>query len=237
VRLNKFLAQYGGISRRHADRFIREGRVRINGRVLRELGLRVDPEIDKIHLDGKRVSVKGDQLYLLLNKPSGYLVTSRDPQKRSTVFQLLGKMKDRVFPVGRLDQDTEGVLLFTNDGELAHRLAHPQHGMVKGYRALVSGRVDEQELDRFLKGIRLEDGLARARSVKLLARGFHTSEVYLEIITGKKRQVKRMCAAIGHPVMRLRRTTFAGLSAEGLDPGQWRYLTRAEIQRLKSANG
>jgi len=197
----------------------------------------VDPETDEISLDGSRVSARGNRLYLLLNKPAGYLVTSSDPQGRPTVFDLLGGLKGRVFPVGRLDRDTEGVLLFTDDGELAHRLAHPRHRMTKGYRALVSGIVDEKKLRRLLKGIQLEDGVARAGAVKLLAHGSDYSEIYLELTTGKKRQVRRMCAAIGHPVVRLRRSTFAGLSAEGLRCGQWRYLSSAEVQRLKSARG
>jgi 23S rRNA pseudouridine2605 synthase len=186
-------------------------------------------------LDKTRIFVGGDRLYILLNKPAGYLVTSADPQGRPTVFALLGKLKNRVFAVGRLDQDTEGVLLFTDDGELAHGLAHPKHGKVKEYRAEVSGTVDQEKLQKLIEGVQLEDGIARARSAKLLSRGSHHSEIYLKLITGKKRQVRRMCAAIGHPVIRLRRTSFAGLSAQGLQSGQWRYLTRAEVRKLKSA--
>ena len=237
MRLNRFLAQRGGISRRQADRSILEGRVRVNGQEVRELGLRVNPETDDVFLDGARVSDQDKRLYILLNKPAGYLVTSSDPQGRPTVFDLLESVKARVFPVGRLDQDTEGVLLLTNDGELAHRLAHPRHGVIKGYWALISGMVDERELQKLVRGIRLEDGVARAKIVKLLSHESESSEIYLQLTTGKKRQVKRMCAAIGHPVLRLRRMTFADLSTEGLSCGQWRHLSEAEVQRLKSIDG
>lgn len=197
--------------------------------------MRVDSERDEITLNGTKVSIKKDRLYLLLNKPAGYLVTSSDPHGGPTVFDLLGGLKNRVFSVGRLDRNTEGVLLFTDDGELAHRLAHPRHGITKGYLAFVSGIVDEQKLERLLKGVWLEDGKAQARAVKLLARRSDHSEIYLELATGKKRQVRRMCAAMGHPVVRLRRTMFAGLSAEGLPCGQWRHLSSVEVEKLKSA--
>jgi pseudouridine synthase len=194
----------------------------------------VDPEADEIFLDGGRVSAQGQRLYILLNKPAGYLVTASDPQGRPTVFDLLGKVRGRVFPVGRLDQDTEGLLLLTDDGELAHRLAHPRHGVIKGYWALLSGRVGEGELQKLLKGVRLQDGVACAKMAKLLSAGSDSSEIFLELITGKKRQVKRMCAAIDHPVLKLRRQTFADLSVEGMRCGQWRYLSETEVQRLKS---
>lgn len=194
----------------------------------------MNPETDEIFLDGERVSAQSKRLYILLNKPAGYLVTSSDPQGRPTVFDLLGEVKARVFPVGRLDQDTEGVLLLTDDGELAHRLAHPSHGAVKGYWALILGRVEEEELQKLVKGVQLADGMACAKMAKVLSPGSECSEIYLELITGKKRQVKRMCAAIGHPVLKLRRQIFADLSLEGLECGQWRFLSETEVQRLKS---
>lgn len=203
--------------------------------MITELGLQIDPQADEIFLDETRVLIEEDRIYVLLNKPAGYLVTSSDPQGRPTVFDLLGKFKNRVFSVGRLDQDTEGVLLFTDDGDLAHSLAHPRHGKVKEYRAQVSGAVDEKKLQSLIEGVRLEDGIARAKSVGLISREPHHSEIYLKLTTGKKRQVRRMCAAIGHPVVKLRRTSFAGLSAKGLQIGQWRYLSRAEVNQLKSA--
>jgi pseudouridine synthase len=176
-----------------------------------------------------------DKIYVLLNKPAGYLVTSSDPQGRPTVFDLLEGLDRRIFSVGRLDQDTEGVLLLTDDGDLAERLVHPRHSVIKGYQAKVSGAVDDRKLSKLLHGVSLEDGLASAKAVKLLARGSHHSEIYLELTSGKKRQVKRMCAAIGHPVIALRRTIFAGMSAGDLALGQWRYLTSRELDQLKAS--
>jgi len=204
---------------------------------VRELGFHVDPVADEVSLDGIKVLSKKNRLYLLLNKPAGYLVTSSDPRGRPTVYELLGEVKDRVFPVGRLDRDTEGLLLFTNDGELAHRLAHPRYGLTKRYWALVSGAVNDRKIKKLLKGIRLEDGIARATDVKVLACESGHSEICLELTTGKKRQVRRMCMAIGHPVVRLRRTAFAGLSDDGLPCGQWRHLSSVEVHRLKSSKG
>lgn len=233
--MNRFLAQHGGISRRQADRYILEGRAQVNGQCVKELGLRVNPERDEVSLDGVRVSAENTRLYLLLNKPAGYLVTSVDPQGRPTVFDLLEGIKSRIFSVGRLDYDTEGVLLLTNDGELAHRLTHPSHKIIKGYQAKVIGIVDDHKLKNLLKGIRLDDGISRATTAKLLYRKADHSEIYLELTTGKKRQVKRMLAAIGHPVISLRRTVFAGLNTEGLSSGQWRHLSTNEVKRLRSA--
>lgn len=204
---------------------------------MKELGLCIDPAADEISLDGTKVFARENRLYLLLNKPAGYLVTSSDPQGRPTVYDLLGEVKERVFPVGRLDRDTEGLLLFTNDGELAHRLAHPRYGLTKGYWALVSGSVNAQKIKKLLTGIRLEDGRARATDAKILVCESGHSEIYLKLTTGKKRQVRRMCTAIGHPVVRLRRTAFAGLSDEGLPCGQWRHLSPVEVHRLKSGKG
>jgi 23S rRNA pseudouridine2605 synthase len=200
------------------------------------LGLRVDPHADEILFDGAKIRDRTDRICLLLNKPAGYLVTSSDPQGRPTVFDLLQDLDRRVVAVGRLDKDTEGVLLFTDDGELAHRLAHPKHEIVKGYAARISGSIEPQGIKKLLLGVRLEDGVARAMQARILDRSSQHSEIYLELITGKNRQVKRMCAAIGHPVIKLRRISFAGLSAEGLLTGQWRYLSGEEVDRLKSTS-
>lgn len=233
--MNKFLAQNGGISRRQADQHIRRGRVQVNGQVISELGSKIDPEVDDVRLDDVRVKQGSDRIYVLLNKPAGFLVTSSDPQGRPTVYDLLEGFDQRIFSVGRLDQDTSGVLLLTDDGHLAERLTHPKHLVIKGYHAKVLGSVADRELDKFLAGILLEDGPAQAKAVKLLSRGSRHSEIYLELTSGRKRQVKRMCAAIGHPVIELRRTIFAGMTVGELPLGKWRYLTSREVDLLKAS--
>jgi pseudouridine synthase len=192
----------------------------------------VDEERDGVTLDGRPITVESGQLYVLLNKPAGYLVTASDPQGRPIIYDLLEEIPRRIFPVGRLDMDTEGVLLLTDDGDWAHHLMHPRHRSIKGYRAEVKGAVRPADLDRLTGGVTLEDGLSRAESARLESAAADASVLYLELITGKKRQVKRMCDAIGHPVRRLVRISFAGLTAEDLEPGAWRYLTPEEVARL-----
>ena len=206
--------------------------MRVNGRRVTQPGLLVDEEHDSVTLDGRLLTVETGQLYVLLNKPAGYLVTASDPQGRPTVYDLLEEIPRRVFPVGRLDLDTEGVLLLTDDGEWAHRLMHPRHEAVKEYRAVVKGQVRETDLVRLTRGLTLEDGLAKAAEARLESSAADGSVLYLQLITGKKRQVKRMCAAIGHPVHRLTRISFAGLTAGDLAPGKWRYLKPEEVTQL-----
>jgi 23S rRNA pseudouridine2605 synthase len=230
--LNRFLARHSGISRRQADQRILEGRVRVNGQQVLHPGLLVDEANDSVTLDGQMITIEPGYLYVLLHKPAGYLVTAADPQGRPTVYELIREVPRRVFPVGRLDRDTEGVLLLTDDGDLAHRLMHPRHEVIKGYRADVKGSVRAADVVRLTKGLTLEDGLSRARSARLESAASSHSVIYLELITGKKRQVKRMCAAIGHPVVKLQRVSFGGLTAGDLAVGRWRYLTPEEIARL-----
>jgi pseudouridine synthase len=192
----------------------------------------VDEEHDSVTLDGHLLTVGTGQLYVLLNKPAGYLVTASDPQGRPTIYDLLEEIPRRVFPVGRLDLDTEGVLLLTNDGEWAHWLMHPRHEAVKEYRAVVKGQVRETDLVRLTRGLILDDGLSRAKAARLESSAADVSVISVQLITGKKRQVKRMCAAIGHPVRRLVRISFAGLTAGDLAPGKWRYLEPEEVSRM-----
>jgi len=208
------------------------GRVQVNGRRVIQPGLQVDESRDQVSLDGRPLEVESGRLHILLNKPAGYLVTASDPQGRPTVYDLLEEIPRRIFPVGRLDLDTEGVLLLTDDGDWAHHLMHPRHEAIKGYRAFVKGEVRAADLDRLTRGLILEDGPARAVEARLESFASGRSVIYLELITGKKRQVKRMCAAIGHPVSRLVRVSFAGLTVGDLKPGQWRHLKSEEVTRL-----
>jgi 23S rRNA pseudouridine2605 synthase len=226
-RLQKVLAAVGWGSRRVCEELIAAGRVTVNGEVA-ELGRRVDVEHDLIEVDGAPVGVKPGLVYLLLNKPAGVVTTARDPQGRPTVVSLV-PAAPRVFPVGRLDVDTEGLLLLTNDGELANRVAHPSHGVEKEYLVDVErGRVSPGALRRLREGIELDDGLTAPAKVTQPQPGV----LRIAIHEGRNRQVRRMCDAIGHPVRRLVRVRIGPLSDRRLRPGQWRPLTPAELKAL-----
>lgn len=228
-RLQKVLARAGFGSRRTCEELIASGRVRINGDVA-ELGRRVDVDADEVRVDGALVGVRPGHVHLLLNKPTGVVTTADDPQGRPTVVSLVPD-DPRVFPVGRLDMDTEGLLLLTNDGDLAHRLTHPSFGIEKEYIAHVEGEPTRGAVRRLREGIELEDGMTAPAGANLLA----PSIIRITIHEGRNRQVRRMCEAIGHPVKRLIRTRIGPLSDRSLKPGSWRELTQKELRALERA--
>jgi 23S rRNA pseudouridine2605 synthase len=232
-RLQKVLAQAGLGSRRACEALIEAGRVEVNGEVA-TLGRRVDPEHDRVTVDGVTIPVRPGLVYYLLNKPPKVVTTAHDPEGRPTVLDLV-PAEPRVFPVGRLDWDTEGVLLLTNDGPLAHGLTHPSHGVPKTYLADVSGVPGRAALRRLREGVDLDDGRtapAKARVAQATPAG---AALEIVIHEGRNRQVRRMCEAVGHPVRRLVRTRFGPLHDQRLAPGQWRALTQAEIRALYAA--
>ena len=226
MRLNAYLARAGVASRRGADELIKAGRVTVNGEP-GQLNTFVQSR-DRVELDGERVKLQ-PLAYVLLHKPAGAVTTARDPQGRRTVVELVDHPA-RVVPVGRLDADTTGALLLTNDGELAHRLAHPRYEVEKVYEAEVEGDLSDDALDQLRAGIELDDGPTSPAQVRRLASG----RIELGIHEGRKHQVKRMLAAVGHPVARLHRSRYAGLTLEGLEPGRWRELEPSEVARLRS---
>jgi 23S rRNA pseudouridine2605 synthase len=229
MRLNAFLARAGVASRRRADELIRAGRVRVNskpGQLNTDVG-----RPDVVEVDGERVELQRLS-YVLLHKPAGVVTTARDPHGRRTVVDLVPP-EPRVVPVGRLDADTTGALLLTNDGDLAHRLAHPRYGVPKVYEAEVEGSPSREALARLRQGIELEDGLTAPAEARRLAAG----RLELTLHEGRKHQVKRMCEAVGHPVRRLHRARYAGFDLEGLEPGEWRHLARDEIASLRAGVG
>ncbi len=221
-------------SRREADRWIVEGRVSVNNRVIDELGAKVDEERDIVQVDGRRIQAQTKPVYVLFNKPAGYLVTLKDPFDRPTIKRWLPASLGRIFPVGRLDLDSEGLLLLTNDGELAYRLSHPRFGVKKVYVAKVRGAPDKDALRRLERGVYLEGEKTAPAKAALLAPGQKSSWLRLELQEGRKREVREMCRAVGHPVLGLRRIEFAGLSLMDLKPGQWRHLEPREVRRLKT---
>jgi 23S rRNA pseudouridine2605 synthase len=226
MRLNAYLARAGVASRRKADELIKAGRVTVNGEP-GQLNTFVERR-DRVAVDGERVSPQ-QLAYVLLHKPAGTVTTASDPQGRPTVVDLVD-LPERVVPVGRLDVETTGALLLTNDGPLAHRLAHPRYGVEKVYVADVEGRPDERALRTLSEGVELEDGMTAPATVRCLA----PSKVELKLHEGRNRQVRRMLEAVGHPVRHLHRSVYAGLTLEGLEPGAWRELEPSEVERLRS---
>ena len=227
-RLQKLIARAGVCSRREAEKLIAAGRVTVDGQIVKELGAKADTR-QKICVDGKRLHLE-EKIYLLLNKPRGYVSTAKDERGRKTVLDLLGdNFTERVYPVGRLDLNSEGLLILTNDGDLTNALIHPRYEVSKTYRATVTGEVTEEKLDSLRAGIELDDGLTAPAEVYLLADNL----VEVTIHEGRNRQVRRMFAAIGCDVKRLRRIKFAGLTLDGLPVGKFRTLTAAEVARLK----
>ncbi len=224
-------------SRREADRLVEEGRVQVNRRVVRRPGTLVDEASDRVAVDGKPINLPATKVYILLNKPSGYIVTMNDPQGRKTVTELLPSLPFRLFPVGRLDRDSEGALLFTNDGELANRLLHPRYGFKKIYEVKVKGYVTDQQLDRLKQGIFIDGRKATPDKVGLIYRNRQYSYLRLEIHEGRKHEVRKMFYALDLDVKKLRRVAMAGLSIKGLRPGFWRYLKKEEILKLKKQAG
>ncbi len=232
IRLNKFLARHGVASRRRADLLIRQGRVTVNGQRVTEVGAKVSPGAD-VRVDGQPLGEAPPLEYVMLHKPAGYVTTRRDFRDRPTVMDLLPPELQHLFPVGRLDQDTTGLLLLTNDGELTFQLTHPRHECEKTYVAVVEGELDEAEAERLRRGIVLKDGKTAPAKVRVLERGRERTTVELTIHEGRKRQVRRMFQALGKPVVSLARVRVGPLCLGELAQGQWRRLSEGELRDLR----
>jgi pseudouridine synthase len=232
-RIQKILAKAGIASRREAERIVMEGRVAVNGNVIDALGFKADPLRDSIKVDGKRITGFGTKVTLLLNKPRGYLSTVKDPKGRPTVMDLLKNLRGRLYPVGRLDFDAEGLLLLTNDGDLANVLTHPRYSIPRTYLVKVGGIPDEKRLAKLTKGVMLEDGKARVTSVQMLRQKEKNSWIQVVVTEGRNRLVKRMFSAIGHSVLKLKRVQYGPIQLGDLPFGQFRYLTAEELAKLK----
>ena len=234
IRLQKYLANQGVASRRAVEKMITEGRIRLNDTLVDKLGVKIDPQKDKVTVDGQPLAHTAPVLrYILLYKPAGYICSAHDERERRTVLDLLQGVDERVYPVGRLDYHTSGLLLLTNDGELTHKLLHPSHQVKKTYIAEVEGIPDKEALARLKRGIRLDDGMTAPADVRLQKNRGTGASLEIKIHEGRNRQVRRMLDAVGYPVKHLRRAAFAFLDLNGLKPGQWRELNGEEIDRLK----
>jgi 23S rRNA pseudouridine2605 synthase len=237
-RLQKVLAQAGVASRRASEELIRQGRVQVNGQVVTELGTKVDPNLDEISVDGTPIADPAEKVYLILNKPPGYISTVHDPWGRPTVLDLI-PYEERLYPVGRLDAESEGLLLLTNDGRLTHRLTHPRYEHEKEYLTLVRGHPKDAILSRLRRGVDLEEGRTAPAEVNRVSRkeGLETppDTTWLRIVVheGRKRQIRRMCAAVGHPVQRLVRVRMGPIELGDLPVGECRPLSTKEVRRLQ----
>ncbi len=236
-RLQKILAERGVASRRAAEKIILEGRVTVNGLVVDTLGSKADPEKDAITVDGKELPQQSDKpVYILLFKPSGYITSVGDPRKRRTVLDLL-PVKERVYPVGRLDYATSGCLLITNDGDLTNGLLHPKGEVPKTYECAIKGEVSNAQIQMLEKGIRLRDGITAPAKASIKKKVGDITIVNITIHEGRNRQVRRMMAALGLDVAWLCRRGFAGLDVKNMKPGEWRYLTEQEVKALENKAG
>ena len=240
-RLQKILSTAGVASRRLSEELILQGRVSVNGQTVTELGTKADPSVDEIKVDGRRIKTEQRKRYVLLNKPRGYITTRSDPEGRPTVMDLMKGIKEYIYPVGRLDYDSEGLLLLTNDGELAARLTHPRHEVEKVYEARVKGVPDDRALDRLARGVPIDGrrtAPAKIRASEPFARGSgEQTIVEISIHEGRQRQVRKMFEAVGHPVVRLKRVRIGPLEDPDMPVGHWRELTPQEVSRLRKASG
>jgi len=235
IRLQKFLADAGIASRREGERLIQAGRVEVNGRVVTALGVRVEPERDQVRVDGRRVRSVERRAYYLLNKPKGTITSASDPEGRPTVVELLQGVRERVFPVGRLDWSSEGLLILTNDGDLAYRLTHPANHVAKVYRVKVKGSVEEDDLRTLRRGLVLDGRRTLPARVERIS-GQANSWLEVTLYEGRKNQIRRMLDRLGHRVQKLKRIAIGPIRDRALKPGEWRRLTPDEIRRLREGS-
>lgn len=234
IRLQKYLAEAGIASRRKCEEYITDGRIKVNGKVINELGTKVNPEKDEIYFDDKKIENKEELVYILLNKPIGYVTTAKDQFNRDTVMNLI-KIKERVVPVGRLDMYTSGALLLSNDGNFVYKITHPKHEINKTYTVTLKGIVTKEDVEKLEKGVDIGGYTTKPAKVKILKTDIEKNISRLEITIheGKNRQVRKMCEAIEKKVQALHRTKIGNISVKTLKIGQWRYLTKKEIEELK----
>ena len=232
VRINKYLSLCGVTSRRGAETLINEARVTVNDLTVEKLGVVIDDEKDVVKVDGTEIRPVSEKIYVVMNKPRRVMTTLHDPFRRRTVLQLLKNLGHRVYPVGRLDYDTGGVLVLTNDGDLAYRLAHPRYQVEKVYEARIVGRFEWADKEEIEKGVKLEDGAIGRARVDILGYERSTTRIRLVLTEGRKREVKQLCKSVGKPVKQLFRVEFAGITCRGLRPGKWRHLNVTEVNSL-----
>ena len=234
IRLQKYLAECGIASRRKAEEYIQEGKVQVNGKVVTKLGVKINPEKDIVYFNNKKVAKQNENIYILLNKPIGYVTTTKDQFNRETVLDLIKGINKRIVPVGRLDMYTSGALILTNDGDFTYKVTHPSHEITKTYVATLRGIVTYEEMEKLKSGVEIEDYLTRPAKVKILKTDTekNISRIEITIHEGKNRQVRKMCEAIGRNVMALHRSKIGNIGVKDLKIGEWRYLSSTEIKSI-----
>lgn len=233
MRLQKYMALCGVASRRKAEELILEGVVKVNNKVIKELGVTIDPDKDIIKVNDKRIVAESRKVYIMLNKPVGFVTTLKDEKDRRIVTDLIEGVKERIYPVGRLDADTTGLLILTNDGDLAYKLTHPSNEVMKRYIAIVEGVPNKWELEKFRSGLIIDGKPTAEAFIKIAKRYEDESILDIAIHEGRNRQVKKMCESINHPVKKLKRISIGNLELGGLNLGNWRYLEESEVEYLK----
>ncbi|MBS6509532.1 MULTISPECIES: pseudouridine synthase [Paraclostridium] len=235
MRINKYIASCGIASRRKAEELIIENRVKVNGKIVNELSFQINEAEDKVEVDGKTIGLEEELVYIMLNKPEGYVTTVKDQFDRKSVIDLVKGVGARVYPIGRLDYETSGLLLLTNDGDLTYKLTHPKHEVDKTYVATVKGIPNESEINNFEKGLYIEDYKTAPAKIKIVKKNIEKNYAVCEIKIheGRNRQVRKMCRAINHPVMNLRRKAMGKIVLKDVEIGQYRYLTNDEVNYLK----
>ena len=233
IRLQKFLAEAGIASRRKAEELITSGKIKVNDKIETKLGTKVNPDKDKIEYNGKNIKIEKDNIYILLNKPIGYVTTVKDQFNRDSVLDLV-KVKQRIVPVGRLDMYTSGAIILTNDGDFVYKVTHPKHEIEKTYTATIKGIIQKEDVEKLKKGVKIEDYTTRPAKVKILKTDKEKNLSRLEIIIheGKNRQVRKMCEAIGYKVLALHRTKIGAISVKDLPLGKWKYLNKEQINSI-----
>ncbi len=234
IRLQKYLAECGIASRRKAEEYIQEGKVQVNGKAVTELGVKINPEKDIVYFNNKKVAKQNENIYILLNKPIGYVTTTKDQFNRETVLDLIKGINKRIVPVGRLDMYTSGALILTNDGDFTYKVTHPSHEITKTYVATLRGIITNEEIEKLKSGVEIEDYLTRPAKVKILKTDTekNISRIEITIHEGKNRQVRKMCEAIGRNVMALHRSKIGNIGVKDLKIGEWRYLSSTEIKSI-----
>ncbi len=234
MRLQKYMAKCGVASRRKSEEMISQGLVKVNGKIIIEPGFKVEPDIDRVMVEDKLIRLETNKVYIMLNKPVGYVTTLKDEKNRRVVTDLIEEVSERIYPVGRLDIDTTGLLILTNDGDLTQKLTHPSNKVIKRYIAVVEGLPNRGELERFRKGLIIDGRRTAPASVKI-AKNYETDSILdIKIHEGRNRQIKKMCEAINHPVKKLKRVAIGEIEMGGLPIGNWRYLEQEELDYLKS---
>ena len=233
IRLQKYMAEVGIASRRKAEELILEGKVKVNGKIVDELGIKIVPNKDIVEYNGKKVVLEKEYVYILLNKPIGYVTTVKDQFNRDSILDLV-KTNKRIVPVGRLDMYTSGAIILTNDGDFVYKVTHPKHEIEKTYTVTIKGIVKSNEVEELKKGVKIEDYITKPARVKILKTDEEKNISRLEITIheGKNRQVRKMCEAIGHKVLALHRSKIAGIGVKDLELGKWRYLTKNEVRKI-----